>query len=139
MIHQVIFSTMHQILQVNIFSFKDNEWIKLFSIIYKKTEHRMNFRVFQFSDLGASTQLGCTAVTSNFNDKITTSPLQTLCQFRLSFSIVLKNLCNTVLFKETSRCTLNYNVLKSIWLRNGHCPVQEKRRSRRLMNTSVAW
>lgn len=57
----------------------------------KKKEHRMNFLTFQFSDLRASIQLGCTAITSNFSDKVTISSVQT-CQFRLSFSIVLKHL-----------------------------------------------
>lgn len=65
---------------------------KTFQCPLQEIEHRMNFHSFQFSDLGASTQLGCTAVTSNFSDKITISPIQTSCQFRLSFSIVLKHL-----------------------------------------------
>lgn len=65
---------------------------KTFQCPLQETEHRMNFHSFQFSDLGASTQLGCTAVTSNFSDKTTISPIQKLCQFRLSFSIVLKHL-----------------------------------------------
>lgn len=69
---------------------------KIFQYHLQKPDHRMNSFTFQFSDQGASTQFGCSAVTSNFSDKITISPVQTLCQFRLSFSIVLKY---SILFK----------------------------------------
>lgn len=51
---------------------------KTFQYPLQEIQHSVNFHTFQFSYLGASTQLGCTAVTSNFRDKIIISPCKNI-------------------------------------------------------------
>lgn len=94
---------------------------KAFQCPKQEIKYRINFHTFQFPDPGTSTQLGCAEASSHFCNKMIISPIHTLCQFRPNSVKCLSMCLNPVLFKEASKHTLNYDILKSMGLRYALC------------------